>query len=283
MPTLEQHEDGDGYYAKVFRGENRVGTWQISPGGVDWLAENGCGVGQEFSHAQLDELICLRMAINDGGPIEGTGRPTSRSIRAPELKVIQPNGMLMGPRLILHVIRASSHGRRHADRSRWHLELALPSYRELEGKPGRDLRKCSLIITSAGILLPIASLRDVPGRVPVPPQIDRYTVALEGPVPAKWQYDLWTAGADGLNPNGTLFTYHEGGSRRVLSGEPALPGKGYYLLRRRGPLPPVLKSLVHRTFSGYLGWALHYVHISDQPDEGLPEWLQLIGNPLAMR
>lgn len=277
MPTLEQHADKDGYFARVHRGEDRVGTWQISPGGVDWLEASGCGVGQEFSHQQLESLISRRLATNDGGPIGGNQRVTGRGAGA-SVKELQPNGLLTKPRLLLEVMRASGKGRRRADRSRWHLELALPCYAEPEGKSGRDLRRCQLVINPPStITIAIESLRINPGRVPVHPRTDRYTVGLVGPVPAGWRYDLWMAGTEGLAPKGTLFTYHEGGSRRLSKGEAVLPGKGYYLLTGVGEDLSVLPAVVQRTFPGKRGWKLQHIHIPDAPGEQLSEQICRLG------
>lgn len=282
MPTLEPHADGDRYYAKVYRGDDRVGTWQISPGGVDWLEKQGCGVGQRFSLEQLDELISLRLATNDGGLIQGNRRTAARTSRSPSFNEVQPNGLLKGPRLLLQVMRASGGGHRHADRSKWYLELALPGYQEPDGKAGRDLRKCHLTIAhSSGFALPVESLKAGPQRVQVLPRTERYTVTIEGAMPAKWRCSLWTAGADGLNGPGTLITYFDGGSRRLQSGEPATIGKGYYLLTRpgRGELP-VPACVVQRTFLSHRGWLLHYIQLPEEADAGITNWLHLLGNPI---
>lgn len=62
MPKLQKSVDDGHFYTVAKLGSGPIVTYQITKEGVNWLARYSIGIGQEFSHRYLTELITLRLA-----------------------------------------------------------------------------------------------------------------------------------------------------------------------------------------------------------------------------
>lgn len=160
----------------------------------------------------------------------------------------------------------------------WELHLRLP---EILKTP--DLRPAAL--QNAALLIgdySVDAFRLWPGSgaqsVPVTPREDRYDVRTHGTWPTTIDTQRWCRGAEGLDPQGAVFTLVQSEWRHVERGGDVFWDQDCLILRRAtdnlAPLPTALQAEEIDTASD---WHLLHAHFPAAPDMIVTEWCQRRG------
>lgn len=272
MPKLEQHLDGFGCYTRIAWGEDWIGTWQISPRGVDWLEERGCGVGQEFSRADFEELVRLRYATNDGGPIRQWSKRTGAISRSRgQQRTQRTNTAIAAPCLIVKF--------RHL---RYELFLRFPERALSES--ATPLSKGHIDVRGRDGIISMSwkSFRSHPKEIRVSPTSRSYLEGFSGVVPSLISRSVWMERLGGLDVGGTLFSCGDREGERLPHGIPVSWGQDYLLLRRRRQSDIMLpRSLKVDPHGSELGWTLFRINLPRNPNGEIESWLTHLGHGLA--
>lgn len=271
MPTLNRRRDG-GYF---IRGSvaGRLCTWQIHDEGLALLQLFKIdGVTNNFVPLRLVHELRKKGFIYTGGSGIQPGPTLEENLAT--------NGRT---EFLLLALAEESEG--------WSLSLVFPELPpNLLGGLGADelvqLLACCFFRINGNDTLP--AIRLWPGKggtvLSVPPQNNPYTVELVGDWPAAWDLNAWIIGAEGLQPEGTLFAGAEVEGVRLRPGEPVAPNTSYYLVvsasSGRRPATYLPRTVQRRWLGQFHGWEAWELHLPSVADSSLLEWCQSIGHPL---
>jgi hypothetical protein len=266
MPKLRRADDGHWYIRAPVHAARRVGTWQVSDEGVEYLGGMGYGEGGDIPTSLFNELCETNLVFTGGS---GFGAQA-------EVDFLPAKG---ADKQLKLAVSQTEQG--------WILQVLIPElpaemFAQLIRKANQSLlTKCSLRIDGERELLPVSHLWPGKGGVswPLDPHEGSYRLALVGPWPSAASLEFLTQAIPGLDSGGTVFFASNKLGMRVLRGMTISPGDSYYLVLGTKQsqvlrIPSGVDSSPMGTNNGWKAWELR---LPAQPDDLVKRWFSRFG------
>lgn len=265
MPVLHQRSDGMFYVRAWIPGTTNIGTWQLTPQGVEHLKSLGVNESDTFDRDILKELVDKKHAFTYGTGLNEVNNNLPFVVRNQTSSI----RVRCGARLSC-VLRDND----------WRLAVRLrpiPSgWIDRVHNVIDALANWSIMVDRKKI--PAIDLRpDREGRlVEVQPKEQPYRVEPSGKWPECWSVEQWYFDVAGLNTDFNLFDPDSG--ERLPDRTVTRSTQYTLILPSTLSLPSELQPYSYGTKNGWSAWQ---ITIPDHPSQKLVRWLQ--GGDVSLR